>query len=891
MRLSAVIACVLVLAAYAPADTNMIRNGGFEIDTAGKGMADDWRFEGDSGVTATWSREAGVEGQYSQKLDCTAFHEIGPASHAMLAQYDAFALREGQWYRLSFWAKAEKIPGNAVNVAISNTENWTNCGLFEGFRVRPKWEKREFAFHATQTISAHLRLQIWYTSTGTLWIDDVRLEPTEPVARRFTEALADAGGKNLVPNSSFECGTSGWGSITDVPGWGGNMNSLFGDIDHATAAKHGSSFKIAVDRRTVPVYYFDYYDMYRAPVLAPRVANRGWITVTPGADYTLSAYVKAAPAGTPCALMVYHAFAGQARKDFEATAEWQRVILTFKPSADQVFVAMGPDLTKSELQKATAWIDGVQLERGAAATDYEPRAPVEVGIEWERPGHLFAKPDEARATVTAFNAGGQAREVAVRTKVTDFHDRAADGPTVRLNVAAGKAAAKTVALGVRGKGAYRVALACDGGAVIPARSERFAVIQPCADRDGLFGMNHAYPWAELNRLSKQIGLTWFRDWSLKWTHVEPEKGRFEFAEPDYQIDRVLKEGLHVIGLLPFPSSDWSSTAPASVPAKGWPGVPWRGVYMPRDLGEFQDYVRATVRHYAGRIDVWEIMNEPVYTEYALTRSLGYKEADYVKLLEAAYKAVKEADPKAMVIGGIAGGPTNGTADFIAAGGLKWIDAINIHTYPGMSQPESYLAGLRQLDEGMEKAGGRKPIWDTEGAYYSNDDMPYKPFEWWGGMTYIDNEKDCAAMQVRLDVLLISYGTRKIIYHSGTIGTLNNEDMASIFFEWDGAPRKMAATQAALTALLGPDTAALGAMREEPRVYGFRSRGKTVVVAWDETGSGYVLRPGQGARLVDIVGNEIKERSVALDEEPRYVVMDGEIEGEKLKAMVEKWIGR
>ena len=891
MRTVAVMLCALMMAAYAVAADNMLTNGGFEIETTGTGMADGWMFQGDSGVEAVWSRDAGVEGKYSQKLECTSFVESGPASHAMLAQYDSFALEQGKWYRISLWVKGEKIPARAVAIAISNTEKWDNCGLQGDLRVGPTWQKHEIVFQATQTLSKHLRLQIWFTSTGTLWVDDVRLEPSEPIVRRMTEALADVGGKNLVPNGSFEAGTSGWGSITEIPGWGGNMNTLLGEVDPTAARVGGSSFKIAVDRKTAPVYYFDYYPMYRTPVLAPMLANRGWIAVKPGEDYTMSAYVKAVPAGTPCAMVVYQAFGGTMRKDFAARADWQRVSFTFKPGVDQIFVGAGPDLTKSDLPRATMWIDGVQLERGATATDYEARAQVEVGLEWEKTGHLFAKPEDARAIITAFNAGAHAKDIVVRTKITDFFDRETDGPTVTFSLGAGKAARKAVGLGVKSKGAFRVALTCEGATVIPARPERFAVIQPCTDRDGIFGMNHAYPWSAMNLLSKQIGLTWFRDWSLKWQDVEPEKGKFEFAEADEQIDRVLKDGLNVIGLLPFPSNDWASSAPAEVPPKGEPGSgKWRGVYMPRDLGEFQDYVRTTVKHYHGRLNVWEIMNEPVYTEYALQRSLGYTVADYAKLLEAGYKAVKEADPKAFVVGGIAGGPTNGTADFLAAGGLKWVDAINLHPYPGTSRPEAYLPGLDELDAGMVKAGGRKPIWVTEGAYYADDDPPVSGPSAGGWMALCESERECGALQARLDLLLITYGARKIIYHSGTPGQLNNEEIASVFFEWDGAPRKMVATQAALTALIGPDVKPLGSMSEAVRAYGFQSRGKTVVAVWDDGDDGFVLRPGQGARLLDLLGNEAKA-GVAIGEEPWYVVIDGAVDGAKLKAMTAAWIVR
>lgn len=116
---------------------------------------------------------------------------------------------------------------------------------------------------------------------------------------------------------------------------------------------------------------------------------------------------------------------------------------------------------------------------------------------------------------------------------------------------------------------------------------------------------------------------WVRDWSLKWQEVEPEKGKFNFAETDYQINRPLTHQLRVLGLLPFPSSNWSSSAPASVEAgKSYPQNRARAAYAPRDLGEFENYVTRTVANYQGRITWWQNLNEPLYTDYSLPRSMA-----------------------------------------------------------------------------------------------------------------------------------------------------------------------------------------------------------------------------------------------------------------------------
>jgi GH35 family endo-1,4-beta-xylanase len=99
-----------------------------------------------------------------------------------------------------------------------------------------------------------------------------------------------------------------------------------------------------------------------------------------------------------------------------------------------------------------------------------------------------------------------------------------------------------------------------------------------------------------------------RDWSLKWKDVEPEKGRFTFREADLQIDRPREHGLRVLAMLPFPSSPWSSTAPASAGARY---EERRSVIAraPRDMAEFENYVEGTVDHYRGRITWYQVFNE------------------------------------------------------------------------------------------------------------------------------------------------------------------------------------------------------------------------------------------------------------------------------------------
>jgi len=859
-------------AAQVPA---MVRNGGFEQDSDNDGMADHWKFAGDQGVVATCKRDAGYQGRFSQRLTCEQFAGVSPASHAMMCQFDTLRLEKGKWYRISFAARQRSIISRAVSIAISNTESWTNCGLREAFRPSSDWKEFAFVFKASQTITGNVRLQFWYTSTGSLWLDEVKLEPSGPPIKSFTEVVAPLDSVNLLPNSSFECGLCGWGSIAEVPGWGGNLNLPVGGVDTSTAKFHSCSYRIALTPETIPVFYFDYFPLYRVPVKAPLLANRGWITVEKGAPYTFSAYIKADSEDLTGVLSIYQAFGRTLQRQIRLKTTWTRHAFTFEPGPQQVFVALGLDLEASRQDAGTVWIDAVQLEKGSKATAYQPRSAVEVGLQANRLGNIFPHGKDPIMTATVFNADRDDHRLTLNIRTTNFDDKTVHRASVTVPVAQGQRASIPVEPGVRSKGFYRLHIDCEQGASALTRPIRFAIIDPYEQSDSLFGMNHAYPWPHLLDLSRQIGICWFRDWSLKWHDVEPRKGSFDFTECDHQIDRVLRHGLNVIGLLPFPSTNWSSSAgPEVEPTRHYPENRERVAYMPKDLKDMGNYVRNTVEHYRDRLSVWEILNEPVYTSYALPRSKGYNAEDYVRLLKVAYRSVKAVDADALVIGGIAGSPTTYTNEFIKAGGLDWVDALNLHMYPGLKSPDVYEEPLQELRRKMRSAGADKPIWFTEGAYYADDDIPIEPHDssW---LTALDSEVEAAECQIKLNTLLFAYGVRKIIYHSGTPGSLNNESLSGIFFEWAGAPRKMLVTQVAMANLLRPPVRSLGRMEspENIKAYGFETQDRMVMVAWLKEGlePTKVSLAGKKWRAIDLQGNELDAETVILTERPMYFI--------------------
>ncbi|MCX5673805.1 MAG: hypothetical protein NTX87_02250 [Planctomycetota bacterium] len=326
----------------------------------------------------------------------------------------------------------------------------------------------------------------------------------------------------------------------------------------------------------------------------------------------------------------------------------------------------------------------------------------------------------------------------------------------------------------------------------------------------------------------------------------------------------------------------------------------RQAWGPKDPRDLAAYVEKAAGRYKDRIRIWEFLNEPIYTDYALpadsTNRYGgrkYAPADYVALLEVAAGAMRKADPACKVIGGIGTGPRGLTRTAIEAGCLKHVDIFNLHMYPGAQPPESFAPEMDDLLALMDRSGGRKPIWITEFSYYGADDLPRKPFvpspHSWSEERLLESERQCADYTVRYFLVMLSRGVQKIFIHSGASGAPNQPNFECALFAADGAPRKLFPALAVLTDLLGPSPAPAGErlFGDTGRALAFEAGPRSVIAAWQPGGGGAVSVPkGMGARWLDIVGREAGA-NVTLSDSPAYLVGPAGKAGELLQSLQTK----
>jgi hypothetical protein len=219
-----------------------------------------------------------------------------------------------------------------------------------------------------------------------------------------------------------------------------------------------------------------------------------------------------------------------------------------------------------------------------------------------------------------------------------------------------------------------------------------------------------------------LGVKWSRE-ELSWANLEPyKKGAYSWTVYDYWIDQLVARGIGVIGTIQTTPS-WASGVKTSQPSWYW--------NAPRNPQDFVDFAYQAALHYAGRIDVWEIWNEP---DVPATFICGCDRAAlYAQMLAGSYAAIKKANPNATVlIGGLSIHDYHDAGmaflDSVVAdsGGQLNFDVLSIHPYMPDRMPEStdpntvvqnFPYRLDMSYKWLQAHGAaNKEIWITEDGY-------------------------------------------------------------------------------------------------------------------------------------------------------------------------------
>jgi glycosyl hydrolase family 39 (putative alpha-L-iduronidase) len=176
-----------------------------------------------------------------------------------------------------------------------------------------------------------------------------------------------------------------------------------------------------------------------------------------------------------------------------------------------------------------------------------------------------------------------------------------------------------------------------------------------------------------------------------WDWVERKRGQYSVVpELDDYVDSLVENGVHIEMQLLYGNPLYTSPAgrlPQSInPASGSAHNPDRSIYAlfwppktPEQIEAFANYARWMVNHFRGRVEYYEIWNEPNINYWNPTPN----PEDYGRLFKAAAAAIHETDPKAKVVfGGLAGADRMFAKRALdVCGCAANIDVVAYHIYP------------------------------------------------------------------------------------------------------------------------------------------------------------------------------------------------------------------
>jgi len=258
----------------------------------------------------------------------------------------------------------------------------------------------------------------------------------------------------------------------------------------------------------------------------------------------------------------------------------------------------------------------------------------------------------------------------------------------------------------------------------------------------LFGMHFHHlgtttPWPG-------IPIAEWRLWDayVGWPNLEPMRGRWRFETLDKYV--ALASEHHVGLLLPLGlSPTWASARPQEK-STYQPGA----AAEPRNIEDWRFYVGTVVRRYKGRIQAYEIWNEPNLKQF-WSGSVD----QMITLTREASQIIRDIDPQAVIVSPSAtqdrGVPWLG--EFLLKGGGAFVDVIGYHLYIAPQPPEATLSLVSSVRQTMVQTGvGEKPLWNTEAGWF----LP-KPFP----------PELAAAYLVRAFIINWATGVRRLYWYA------------------------------------------------------------------------------------------------------------------------------
>ena len=683
-------------------------------------------------------------------------------------------------------------------------DKWTQVG--QEFTLRPDGLIGSIQF---RLIATRPGLDVWIDK---VFFTEVTGMPKEKVAELlggatfkpimqmpFKEEFVDKSPPvkgNLLWNSGFEF-------VSDA-GWGGTARRLT-EKDFARDNPHSGQQALILDNATathIPVkltLYKKHSFSFYARKLAP--AKPGQV------DVCVASYGKN--------------FSYKFTKRVNIEKDWQRVVLTEVlmpvPSLSYYVTITGKNVV----------IDDTQFEEGDP-TPYEPRKGIEAALTMD-PGveaYLYDWGQSPVLNACFANPGKEKITATAQVRVWDIYEKIVSQESIPVTLDPGQRIVKTVTLPDTLRGAFCADLVIDGTIF----AERvFGVVPVPRDIPAEKSiMGDHLDFNDFNMKSaRRLGTRWTRThdgWAkiTKWYLLEPKQGNWKWNTPyiasvglDDAVKMSEKYGIKILGLLDEPPG-WGVGLPKQERCRD---------YYPTDWTAWNNYVTQIVSRYKGRIDTWELFNEPSNAD------------KYIELCRNTSAIFKKIYPEGKMIGlsCTPGAPI--MKKLLQANGQQYVDGISTHIY-SYSPNGNLGANFRSVDDAFKKNGKPMQQWMTEGNPGSAGQM-----EFFRSHPLYNNERQDVTDMPRYMTVALSNNVKVFYYFNGFPSPSPQDIMTGptwTYYNHDTSIAPGGVARAVWAKMLdGTEPVGILVDRDE-EVYLFRDGAEIVAVVWAETPRNVIL---------------------------------------------------
>lgn len=328
---------------------------------------------------------------------------------------------------------------------------------------------------------------------------------------------------------------------------------------------------------------------------------------------------------------------------------------------------------------------------------------------------------------------------------------------------------------------------------------------------------------------KLAGIQWIRD-RIRWGDISKASGSYDFSLYDKYIDAFASRGIHI--------TETFHSAPAYTRNSG--------SVLPDDLIEAYSFAKTAGARYDGRVDAWEIWNEP---DISFTGS--NEPADkYAAVLKAMSLGFRDGSPNTLIsTAGMANVPGEYNDLLLSNDVNNFFDIYNFHAHRSGDSSRSVWAYPMNVTAHNAFMSAyslyRKPVWTGEAGVFmevdDGDDLSWQ------------QQKLAARYLVTSSVEGLANGEDKHFWFILPYYMENGMSLGS--FSSRGTPYAAYSAAAALTDSIGNGEYYGKIAQNGINAYCFKDGDEYVAVLWSGTTRNVNLKvSGSGAVVTDIMGN-------------------------------------